>query len=77
MVFVILKNLAIKINLDKKISPHTFRHSFATHLIPNGYAVTEVQPLLGHNNINTTMIYLHMASPQIIKVESPIDSLDG
>ncbi|MBT4735501.1 MAG: tyrosine-type recombinase/integrase [Candidatus Marinimicrobia bacterium] len=73
----IIKNACFKANITKNISPHSLRHSFATHLIQNGYAVTEVQPLLGHNNINTTMIYLHMASPQIIKVESPIDSLDG
>jgi site-specific recombinase XerD len=73
----IIQNACFKANIIKNISPHSLRHSFATHLIQNGYGVTEVQPLLGHNNINTTMIYLHMASPQIIKVESPIDSLDG
>ena len=56
--------------------PHTLRHSFATHLIENGYAVTEVQPLLGHRSINTTMTYLHMASPTLLNVKSPYDGLE-
>ncbi|NQV91623.1 tyrosine-type recombinase/integrase [Candidatus Woesearchaeota archaeon] len=59
----------------KEVHPHMLRHSFATHLIENGYAVTEVQPLLGHTSIDTTMVYLHMASPQLIKVQSPFDAL--
>jgi len=72
---LILKDATTKSDIIKNVHPHTLRHSFATHLIENGYAVTEVQPLLGHNSINTTMIYLHMASPTLLKVKSPYDSL--
>ena len=46
-------------------------------IIQNGYAVTEVQPLLGHNSLNTTMIYLHMASPLLLRVKSPLDILEN
>ncbi|SHF74529.1 integrase/recombinase XerD [Mariniphaga anaerophila] len=60
MVFTIIKNLAQKINLDKKISPHTFRHSFATHLINGGADLRAVQEMLGHESILTTEIYTHL-----------------
>jgi integrase/recombinase XerD len=72
---LIIKKATQQARLNKRVSPHTLRHSFATHLIENGYAVTEVQPLLGHNSVNTTMIYLHMASPNLLKVQSPYDAL--
>ena len=60
MIFTIIKNLATKINLEKKISPHTFRHSFATHLIEGGADLRAVQEMLGHESILTTEIYTHM-----------------
>lgn len=60
MVFTIIKNLAEKIELDKKISPHTFRHSFATHLINGGADLRAVQEMLGHESILTTEIYTHL-----------------
>ncbi|MCF8358139.1 MAG: site-specific tyrosine recombinase XerD [Prolixibacteraceae bacterium] len=60
MIFTIIKNLAEKINLDKKISPHTFRHSFATHLIDGGADLRAVQEMLGHESILTTEIYTHL-----------------
>ncbi|MDD4145458.1 MAG: tyrosine-type recombinase/integrase, partial [Prolixibacteraceae bacterium] len=60
MVFTIIKNLAAKINLQKKISPHTFRHSFATHLINGGADLRAVQEMLGHESILTTEIYTHL-----------------
>ena len=60
MVFMIIKALAVKINLNKKISPHTFRHSFATHLIEGGADLRAVQEMLGHESITTTEIYLHL-----------------
>ncbi|WP_163323633.1 site-specific tyrosine recombinase XerD [Draconibacterium mangrovi] len=60
MIFTIIKNLATKVNLDKKISPHTFRHSFATHLINGGADLRAVQEMLGHESILTTEIYTHL-----------------
>ncbi len=60
MIFTIIKNLADKINLNKKISPHTFRHSFATHLINGGADLRAVQEMLGHESILTTEIYTHL-----------------
>ena len=60
MVFIIIKQLAKKINLKKKVSPHTFRHSFATHLIEGGADLRAVQEMLGHESITTTEIYTHL-----------------
>lgn len=60
MVFTIIRELAKKINLKKKISPHTFRHSFATHLIDGGADLRAVQEMLGHESIITTEIYTHL-----------------
>lgn len=60
MVFLIIKELAKKTGLKKKISPHTFRHSFATHLIEGGADLRAVQEMLGHESITTTEIYTHL-----------------
>lgn len=60
MVFTIIKNLAAAIGLKKNISPHTFRHSFATHLIEGGADLRAVQEMLGHESITTTEIYTHL-----------------
>ncbi len=60
MVFIIIKDLAKKIGLQKKISPHTFRHSFASHLVEGGADLRAVQDMLGHESITTTEIYTHI-----------------
>jgi len=60
MVFTLIKNLAKSIGLKKNISPHTFRHSFATHLVEGGADLRAVQQMLGHESITTTEIYTHM-----------------
>lgn len=60
MMFLIIKQLAERISLKKTISPHTFRHSFATHLIEGGADLRAVQEMLGHESITTTEIYTHL-----------------
>lgn len=60
MVFTIIKDLAVRIGLKKTVSPHTFRHSFATHLIEGGADLRAVQEMLGHESITTTEIYTHL-----------------
>ncbi|MGY0392277.1 site-specific tyrosine recombinase XerD [Bizionia sp. KMM 8389] len=68
MVFTIIKRLAAEINLNKTISPHTFRHSFATHLLENGADLRAIQMMLGHESITTTEIYVHLDKKQLKKV---------
>ncbi len=71
----IIKKAAKKAGIMKSVHPHTLRHSYATHLIENGYDISAVQSLLGHNSPRTTMIYLHTAMPTLLKVRSPLDDL--
>ena len=68
MIFTIIKQLAEKIGLKKNISPHTFRHSFATHLLQNDADLRSIQLMLGHESITTTEIYVHMDKSHLTKV---------
>lgn len=70
MIFTIIKDLAKAANLNKKISPHTFRHSFATHLLENGADLRAIQQMLGHESITTTEIYMHVDKSHLQKVIS-------
>lgn len=68
MIFTIIKDLAVKINLSKTISPHTFRHSFATHLLENGADLRSIQLMLGHESITTTEVYMHLDRSHLAQV---------
>ena len=65
MIFTIIKQAAKRAGIEKNISPHTFRHSFATHLLEGGAGIRQVQELLGHENISTTEIYTHLGEKQL------------
>ena len=69
-----IKEAAGQTNIVKKVSCHTFRHSFATHLLQDGYDIRTVQELLGHKNVSTTMIYTHVIKNKGSIVKSPIDA---
>jgi integron integrase len=68
-----IKQAARKAGMVKKVTPHTFRHSFATHLLEAGYDIRTIQELLGHNDVKTTMIYTHVAQRGVLGVRSPLD----
>lgn len=65
MIFTIIKNLAEEIGLKKTISPHTFRHSFATHMVEGGANLRAIQEMLGHESISTTEIYTHLSNDML------------
>jgi len=71
-----VQRAAQKVGLDKRVTPHTFRHSFATHLLEAGYDIRTVQELLGHKDVKTTMIYAHVLNRGPKAVRSPLDSIN-
>lgn len=68
-----MKRAAERAGLAKLVSPHTLRHSFATHLLEGGYDIRTVQELLGHKDVATTMIYIHVLNKGGRGVVSPLD----
>ena len=68
MIFTIVKRLAVKAGIKKTISPHTFRHSFATHLLENGANLRAIQQMLGHESITTTEVYTHIDKTHLTSV---------
>ena len=77
MIFTIIKQLALKANIEKKIGPHTFRHSFATHLLENGADLRTIQILMGHENITTTEMYTHLDTQHLRSVIERFHPRDG
>ncbi len=71
-----VKKAAAEAGIEKKVSCHTYRHSFATHLLEAGYDIRTVQELLGHADVSTTMIYTHVLNQPGVVVNSPVDTLD-
>jgi site-specific recombinase XerD len=72
----VIKKAAKIAQINKKVTSHTFRHSFATHLVEDGIALHEIQELLGHKNIETTRICLHVAQKGASNRTSPFDKLN-
>ena len=70
-----IKWAAKRAGIVKRITVHTLRHSFATHLLENGYDIRTIHELLGHSSLRTTMIYTHVAGKNLMGVKSPLDQL--
>jgi site-specific recombinase XerD len=71
----VIKSLKTKAKISKKVTAHTIRHCFATHLLEGGTDIRYIQELLGHKDIKTTLIYTHVTNDSIMKIESPLDKL--
>jgi integrase/recombinase XerD len=71
----IIKKAALKAGITKRVTPHTLRHSYATHLLEAGTDIRKIQALLGHENLNTTQIYTHVSTEELKKIKNPLDEL--
>ena len=71
----VISNAARKVGISKKVSPHTLRHSFATHLLESGVDIRKIQVLLGHSNLATTQIYTTVSKTELQKIKNPFDDL--
>ena len=69
----VVRRSAQRAGITKRVTPHTLRHSFATHLLENGVDIRHIQELLGHSSPNTTMIYTHVSRKDILSIQSPLD----
>ena len=72
----VLKKAVMSSGIRKKVTLHTLRHSFATHLLENGTDLRYIQELLGHNSPKTTMIYTHVSNNKLSNIKNPIDGMD-
>lgn len=73
----IIKGTKTRAEISKKVTPHTLRHSFATHLLEQGTDIRLIQTMLGHSSLNTTQVYTHVSSEQIKKIQNPFDTLNN
>jgi len=72
----IIHNAGIKAGINKNVSPHVLRHSFATHLLESGVNLRKIQILMGHRSLQTTAIYTHLTKNFLNEVKSPLDNLE-
>ena len=72
----VVKSAASRAKVNKRVTPHTLRHCFATHLLDGGTSIKYIQELLGHKDIKTTLIYTHVTTDNMTNIKSPLDNLD-
>ena len=73
----IIKGTKTRAGISKRVTPHTLRHSFATHLLEQGTDIRLIQTMLWHSSLNTTQVYTHVSAEQIRKVANPLDALNN
>lgn len=73
----IIKTTSRRAGINKKVTPHTLRHSFATHLLEQGTDIRKIQVLLGHSSLSTTQVYAHVSSEELKKIANPFDTINS